>query len=84
MIAFASPISSPNHASVLTIDTFRRRSLAPVPRKLRIQYPGAIYHVTGRGDRRANIFQHDQARNRFLAILGQACRKTGGRRMGIA
>ena len=69
----------------LTIDTLdRRRSLAPVPRKLRIEYPGAMYHVMNRGDRREDIFHDDEDRKRFLATLGEACRKTGGRRMSIA
>jgi hypothetical protein len=27
-----------------------------VPRKLRVQYPGAIYHLMSRGDRREDIF----------------------------
>ncbi len=31
-----------------------------MPRKLRIQYPGAIYHVMNRGDRREAIFKDDQ------------------------
>ena len=30
-----------------------------MPRKLRIQYPGAIYHVLSRGDRRDKIFLDD-------------------------
>jgi len=47
-----------------------------VPRKLRVQYPGAIYHVMNRGDRREAIFEDDPDRNRFLRILGQACEKT--------
>jgi ATP-dependent Lon protease len=33
-------------------------------RKLRIQYPGAIYHVMNRGDRREAIFLGDEARRR--------------------
>ena len=39
--------------------------LGPMPRKLRIQYAGAIYHVMNRGDRREAIFadEHDR-RNR--------------------
>jgi REP element-mobilizing transposase RayT len=45
-------------------------------RKLRIQYPGAIYHVLSRGDRREAIFGDDQDRERFLETLGQACQKT--------
>jgi len=46
-------------------------------RKLRVQYPGAIYHVMNRGDRREPIFKDDKDRQRFLETLGQACRKTG-------
>jgi hypothetical protein len=30
-----------------------------MPRQLRIEYPGAIYHVMNRGDRREPIF-HDE------------------------
>jgi hypothetical protein len=29
-------------------------------RKLRVQYPGVIYHVMNRGDRREPIFNDDQ------------------------
>jgi REP element-mobilizing transposase RayT len=46
-------------------------------RKLRVQYPGAIYHVMNRGDRREPIFKDDADRQRFLETLGQACIKTG-------
>jgi putative transposase len=45
-------------------------------RKLRIQYPGAIYHVMNRGDRREAIFEDDKDRERFLATLTEACEKT--------
>jgi len=31
-------------------------------RKLRVQYPGAIYHVMNRGDRREPIFKDDKDR----------------------
>ena len=48
-----------------------------MPRKLRVQYPGAIYHVMNRGDRREAIFEDDQDRWCFLQTLGQACEKTG-------
>ena len=47
-----------------------------VARKLRIQYPGAIYHVMSRGDRREDIFEDDKDRQRFLETLGEACQKT--------
>jgi REP-associated tyrosine transposase len=46
-------------------------------RKLRVQYPGAIYHVMNRGDRREPIFKDDEDRRRFVETLGQACAKTG-------
>jgi putative transposase len=46
-------------------------------RKLRIQYPGAVYHVVNRGDRREAIFHDDQDRWRFVETLAEACAKTG-------
>ena len=46
-------------------------------RKLRVEYPGAIYHVINRGDRREPIFQDDADRQRFVETLGEACAKTG-------
>jgi putative transposase len=46
-------------------------------RKLRVEYPGAIYHVMNRGDRREPIFREDRDRELFLATLGETCRKTG-------
>ena len=49
---------------------------APVARRLRIQYPGAIYHVMNRGDRREAIFEDDPDRERFLETLGEVCQKT--------
>ena len=45
-------------------------------RKLRLQYPGAIYHVMNRGDHGADIFQSDADRERFLSTLEDCCRKT--------
>lgn len=48
-----------------------------MPRSLRIEYAGAIYHVINRGDRREDIFRDDQDRRGFLATLEEACRKTG-------
>ena len=40
-------------------------------RKLRVEYPGAIYHVMNRGDRREPIFKDDTDRNRFLETPGE-------------
>ncbi len=46
-------------------------------RPLRIQYPGAVYHVMARGNGGQNIFQDDKDRRCFLETLGEACEKTG-------
>jgi len=46
-------------------------------RKLRVQYPGAIYHVMNRGDRREPIFRDEEDHRRLLGTLGEACGKTG-------
>jgi len=43
-----------------------------VARKLRLQYPGAIYHVMNRGDHREAIFRSPKDRELFLQSLGQA------------
>ena len=45
-------------------------------RKLRVEYPGAIYHVMNRGDRREPIFADDCDRRRFIETLAEACDKT--------
>ena len=45
-------------------------------RKLRIEYPGAMYHVMSRGDQREDIFRDDDDREKFLSTLGEACVKT--------
>jgi len=48
-----------------------------MPRKPRVQYPGAIYHLMSRGDRREDIFLKDIDRHDFLKTLAEACEKTG-------
>jgi putative transposase len=40
-------------------------------RPLRIEYPGAVYHVTTRGNARGEIFSSDDDRHKFLAILAE-------------
>ena len=45
-------------------------------RKLRVEYPGAIYHVMNRGDRREPIFRDDKDRQGFLDTLAEASGKT--------
>ncbi|MBL7178499.1 MAG: transposase [Desulfobacteraceae bacterium] len=41
-------------------------------RPLRIQYPGAWYHVTCRGNERAPIYQDDRDKKRFLTTLEES------------
>jgi REP element-mobilizing transposase RayT len=47
-------------------------------RPLRIEFPGAVYHVTSRGDRREPIFEDDQDRLMFLDIVAQALSRFDG------
>lgn len=44
-------------------------------RPLRIEYPGALYHVTSRGNARAAIFDNDEDRFLFIAILSQTVKR---------
>ena len=41
-------------------------------RPLRIAFPGALYHVTARGDRREYIFEDDHDRAILLDVVAQA------------
>ncbi len=40
-------------------------------RPLRIEYPGAVYHVTSRGNERKPIYRTDTDRERFLGVLAR-------------
>lgn len=46
-------------------------------RPLRIEYPGAYYHVMNRGAARQRVFANDQDRQRFLDLLGQSSQMWG-------
>jgi len=46
-------------------------------RPLRIQYPGAVYHVMARGNQGRPIFKDDKDRRRFLETFEESCQKTG-------
>jgi REP element-mobilizing transposase RayT len=43
-------------------------------RPLRIEYPGAWYHVINRGRRKEKIFQNEKDYKTFLNVLEQVCR----------
>jgi REP element-mobilizing transposase RayT len=42
-------------------------------RPLRLEYAGALYHVTARGDRREAIYLEDADRETFLEVLSEVC-----------
>ena len=44
-------------------------------RPLRIEYVGALYHVTARGDNKAEIYLDDGDREQFLVTLEEVCRR---------
>lgn len=44
-------------------------------RPLRIEYPGAVYHVTSRGNAREAIFLSDADRRKFLDVLADTVEK---------
>ena len=48
-----------------------------MPRKLRVEYPGAIYHVMSRANGTGNIFETDVDRQDFIKTLAETCQKIG-------
>jgi REP element-mobilizing transposase RayT len=46
-------------------------------RPLRIEHPGALWHVTNRGNAQEDIFRSDEDRLTFLDLLGEAVRRFG-------
>ena len=48
-------------------------------RPLRLEYPGALYHLTARGNAQADIFRDDVDRELFLDLLGKEIRQQGWR-----
>src|SRR6266849_5069420 len=46
-------------------------------RPLRIEYGGALYHVTSRGDRQEPIYEDDKDRREFLTVLGEVVERFG-------
>jgi len=44
-------------------------------RPLRLEFPGALYHVTSRGNDREPIYVDDKDRNTFLLALDDVCRR---------
>lgn len=44
-------------------------------RPLRIEYAGALYHVTARGNAQSDIYLTDEDRTDFLALLNNTCQR---------
>lgn len=44
-------------------------------RPLRIEYAGALYHVTSRGDGQEDIYREDADRVAFLGVIGDVCER---------
>jgi len=44
-----------------------------MPRQPRLDAPGALYHIIGRGIERTTIFPTDQDREDFLSKLSDLC-----------
>ena len=42
-------------------------------RPLRLEFAGALYHVTARGDRQEVIYENDADRNAFLSVFEDVC-----------
>jgi len=46
-------------------------------RPLRIQFPGAFYHITARGNEKKDIFRNNRDRERFLSYLASSSERYG-------
>ena len=44
-------------------------------RPVRIEFPGALYHITSRGNRKEKIFEDDKDRNIFLEIIASVAER---------
>ena len=53
--------------------------LEGMARALRIEYPGALYHVMARGDGGRRVFESEDDAQAFLSLLGRACERCGWR-----
>ncbi len=50
-----------------------------MPRGLRVEFEGAVYHVMARGNERREVFRDGGDRRRFLETLGEAAERFGVR-----
>lgn len=55
------------------VGRFRDCYCRPMTRPFRLEFPGALYHVTARGDRRGTIFADERDREAWLEVLRVVC-----------
>ena len=48
-----------------------------MPRPVRVEFAGVVYHVTARGNERREFYRDDKDRRRFLEALGGAVEQFG-------
>ena len=53
-----------------------RRRVPAVAGKLRLEFPGAIYHVIKQGNRRVGPFDEGRIRDAFQSCLFEACARS--------
>lgn len=53
-------------------------------RPLRIEFAGALYHVTVRGNAQGEIYLSDEDRFKFLSLLNNTCNRYNWHVMSIA
>ena len=46
-------------------------------RPLRLEFAGAVWHITSRGNERKDIFRDDEDRSLFLRLLARMARRFG-------
>jgi len=44
-------------------------------RALRVEFPGAYYHITSRSNARSDIYLNDECLHYFLSLLQQICER---------
>lgn len=59
-----------------------RVNVLNMARPIRVEFPGAVYHVMARGNERRDIFRDDRDRERFLDTLAGAVERYGWRLHG--
>ena len=57
----------------------QRTSVCGMPRRLRVHFSGAIYHVSFRGNERKKVIRDDRDRRRMLETLASQTKKHGVR-----